>query len=76
LHLYKLKKNIRLFPIIPDLLRLLPTQPATNPSPKGQKQPKTSLYKMQLQPFFFYRTTNILRPKERCAKSDYYPSFI
>jgi hypothetical protein len=38
-------------------LRFLPTQPANNPSPDGQKQPKPSLYKMQLQPFFFYHTT-------------------
>jgi hypothetical protein len=36
---------------------LLPTQPATNPSPKNQKQPKTSLPKMQLRVFFFFFCT-------------------
>jgi hypothetical protein len=48
-----------LFPIIPDLLRLFPTQSANNPSPKKQKQPKTSPSKMQQQLFFFYHTTKI-----------------
>jgi hypothetical protein len=33
----------RLFAIIPDYLRLFATQPANIPSPKKQKQPKTSL---------------------------------
>jgi hypothetical protein len=47
----------RLFPIIPDFLRLLPPQPASVSSPKRQKQPKTSLSKMQMQLFFFYHTT-------------------
>jgi hypothetical protein len=54
----------RLFPIIPDLLQLLPPQPATNPSPKSQKQPKTSLPKMQFQLFFFYHTTKLLKPSD------------
>jgi hypothetical protein len=44
----------RLFPLS---LRLLPTQPANNPSPERQKQPKSSLSKMQLHVFFFYHTT-------------------
>jgi hypothetical protein len=44
----------RLFPLSS---RLLPTQPANNPSPKRQKQPKTSLSKMQFHVFFFYHTT-------------------
>jgi hypothetical protein len=36
------------------LLRLFTTQPANNPSPKQQKQPKPSLSKMQQRLFFFY----------------------
>jgi hypothetical protein len=52
---------LRLFPIIPDLLRLFPTQSATATSPKSQKQPKISLPKMQLQLFFFYHTIIITR---------------
>jgi len=51
----------RLFPIIPDLLRLLPSQPANNPKPKSQKQPKTNPSKMQMQ-LFFYHTTTLLKP--------------
>jgi hypothetical protein len=47
---------MRLFPIISDLLRLFPTQSATNPSPKSKKQLKPGLSKMQLQ-LFFYHTT-------------------
>jgi hypothetical protein len=34
-------------------------QSANNPSPKRQKQPKTSSFKMHLQPFFFYHTLSI-----------------
>jgi hypothetical protein len=45
---------LRLFTIIPDYLRLLPTQPAANPSPKKQKQPKPSSSKMQMQLFFYH----------------------
>jgi hypothetical protein len=60
----------RLFPI---LLRLLATQPATIPSPDGQKQPKPSLFKMQLRLFFFYHTKNNLELQKfklgACAKN-------
>jgi hypothetical protein len=51
---------LRLFPIIPDLLRLFATQPASNPSPKSKKQLKPSLIKMQIQLFFFYHTRNYM----------------
>jgi len=52
---------LRLFPIIHDLLRLFPTQSATATSPKSQKQPKISLFKMQQRIFFFYHTIIITR---------------
>jgi hypothetical protein len=59
----------RLFPIIPDLLRLLPSQPANNPKPKSQKQPKTNPSKMQMQ-LFFYHTTTLLKPPDiQCSIS-------
>jgi hypothetical protein len=41
----------RLFPLS---LRLLPTQSGDIPSSDGQKQPKPSLFKMQLHVFFFF----------------------
>jgi hypothetical protein len=60
----------RLFTI---LLRLLPTQPATNLSPKRQNEPKPSLTKMQLQLFFFYHTTK--KSLER-AQGEFAYSFL
>jgi hypothetical protein len=53
---------MRLFPIIPDLLRLFPPQSANNPSPKSKKALKPGLSKMQLHVFFFYHTTKNSAP--------------
>jgi hypothetical protein len=50
---------LRLFTILSDFLRLFTTQSASIPSPIGQKQPKSSLSKMQQRLFFFYHNKKI-----------------